>query len=87
MLLFLIPIAWLAVLSLLVAICRVAAAGDARPAGPSRSQEDLIGIKLTLLPVAASHAGQQRLHARRTLLRPGIAGRRQRIAAHSLRQR
>jgi hypothetical protein len=86
MLLFLIPIAWLAVLSLLVAICRVAAAGDARPAGPSRSQEDLIGLKLTLLPVA-SHAGQQRLHARRTLLRPGIAGGRQRIAAHSLRRR
>jgi hypothetical protein len=86
MLLYLIPIAWLAVLSLLVAICRVAAAGDARAAGPSRSQEDLIGIKLTLSPVAA-HAGQQRLHARRTLVRPGIARGRRRIAAHSLGQR
>ena len=85
MLLILIPIAWLAALSLLVAICRVAAVGDARAVAPRRSREDLIGIKLTLSPVA-SHAGQQRLHARRTLLRPGIAGARQRIAAHSLRQ-
>jgi hypothetical protein len=85
MLFVLIPIVWLAVLSLLVAICRVAAAGDARTGAPSGSQEELIGIKLTLSPVA-SHAGQQRLHSRRTLLRPGIAARRQRIAAHSLRQ-
>lgn len=86
MLLILIPIAWLAVLSLLVAVCRVAAAGDGRLAAPSRCQEDLIGVKLTLSPLAP-HAGQQRLHARRTLLGPSIAGRRQRIAAHSLRQR
>jgi hypothetical protein len=86
MLLILIPIAWLAVLSLLVAICRVAAEGDAHPAGARRSQEELIGIKLTLSPVA-SHAGQRRLHGRRTLLRTGIAGGRQRTAAHGLRQR
>ena len=86
MLLILIPIAWLAALSLIVAICRVAAAGDTRLAPPSRSQEDLIGIKLMLSPVAP-HTGQQRLHARRTLLRSSVAGGRQRIAAHSLRQR
>ncbi|HWF31333.1 MAG TPA: hypothetical protein VG188_02120 [Solirubrobacteraceae bacterium] len=82
MLLILIPIAWLAVLSLIVAVCRVAAEGDARPTGLRGSREELIGIKLTL-----SHAGHSRLHGRRTLARPGMAGGRQRIAAHSLRPR
>jgi hypothetical protein len=86
MLFILIPIAWLALLSLLVAVCRVAAEGDARPAGPRRPQEELIGIKLTLSP-RASDAGHRRLHGRRTLLRPSSAGGRQRIAAHSLRPR
>jgi hypothetical protein len=86
MLLILIPIAWLAVLSLLVAVCRVAAEGDARPTGLRGSREELIGIKLTLSP-ATSHAGHSRLHGRRTLARPGMAGGRQRIAAHSLRPR
>lgn len=86
MLLILIPIAWLALLSLLVAVCRVAAEGDARLTGAPRSKEDLIGIKLALSPVA-SHTGHRRLHGRRTLLRPGMAGGRQRIAAHSLRPR
>ncbi len=86
MLLILIPIAWLALLSLLVAVCRVAAEGDARRAGPRRPEEELIGIKLALSPIA-SHAAHRRLHGRRTLLRPGVAGGRQRIAAHSLRPR
>lgn len=87
MLLILIPIAWLAFLSLLVAVCRVAAEGDARPAAvPRRAQEELIGIKLTLSPVA-SHSAHRRLHSRKTLLRPGVTGRRQRIAAHSARPR
>jgi hypothetical protein len=84
MLLILIPIAWLAVLSLLVAICRVAAEGDSRPAGSGRTREELIGIELTLSPLPA-HAGQRRLHGRRTLSRPGIAVGRRHIAAHSLR--
>ncbi len=86
MLFILIPIAWLAVLSLLVAVCRVAAEGDLQPTRVRSSREDLIGIKLTLSP-AASRAGHRRLHARKTLARPVISGGRQRIAAHSLRQR
>jgi hypothetical protein len=86
MLLILIPIAWLAILSLLVAICRVAATGDARPAGPSRAREELIGIELTLSQ-PAQHAGRRRLHGRRTLARPGIDAGRRRIAAPSLRHR
>jgi hypothetical protein len=84
MLFILIPIAWLTVLSLLVAICRVAAEGDARPAGPGRTREELIGIELMLSPSPA-HAGQRRLHGRRTLARPSMATGRRRIAAHSLR--
>jgi hypothetical protein len=84
MLFILIPIAWLAALSLLVAICRVAAEGDSRPAGPGQTREELIGIKLTLSPLPA-HAGQRRLHGRRTLSRPGMAVGRRRIAAHSPR--
>jgi hypothetical protein len=84
MLFILIPIAWLAVLSLLVAICRVAAEGDATPAGAGRPREELIGTKLRLSPMPA-HAGQRRLHGRRTLSRPGTAAGRRRIAAHSLR--
>jgi hypothetical protein len=86
MLFILIPIAWLAVLSLLVAICRVAAEGDARPAVPGRSRNELIGVKLALSPSAA-HAGQRRLHGRRTLTQPGLATGRRRIAAHTLRHR
>ena len=86
MLFILIPIAWLAVLPLLVAICRVAAEGDAQPAGVRRSKEELIGVKLTLSPLT-SHTGHRRLHGRRMLSRPGMTGGRQRIAAHSLRHR
>jgi hypothetical protein len=86
MLFILIPIAWLAVLSLLVAICRVAAEGDSRPVGPGPKRNELIGVKLTLSP-ATAHAGQRRLHGRRTLSQPGIAAGRRRIAAHTLRHR
>jgi hypothetical protein len=84
MLFILIPIAWLAVLSLFVAICGVAAEGDSRPVGPGRSREELIGMKLTL-PPSVAHAGQRRLHGRRTLSRPGMPAGRRRIAANSLR--
>jgi hypothetical protein len=84
MLLILIPIAWLAVLSLLVAICRVAAEGDATPIGPRPSREELIGVRLTLSPSASQSHGHRRLHGRRTLSRPGIAVGRQRIAVRSL---
>jgi hypothetical protein len=82
MLFILIPIVWLAVLS----ICRVAAEGDARPVGPRRPRKELIGFRLTLSPTP-SQTGHRRLHGRKTLLRPGIAGGRHRAAAHSLRYR
>jgi hypothetical protein len=86
MLFVLIPIAWLAVLSLLVAVCRVAAEGDSRPVASGRAREELIGIKLTLSS-APAHTGQRRLHGRRTLSRPGMATGRRRIAARTVHPR
>jgi hypothetical protein len=87
MLLILIPIAWLAALSLLVAICRVAAEGDATPVGPRQSREELIGVRLTLSPSAPQSRGHRRPHGRRTLSRPGTAIGRRRIAVRSLHRR
>ena len=82
MLLILIPIVWLAVLLFLVAICRVAADGDAGPVGPGPDRDELIGIKLTLSHAAPRSAGHRRLHGRRTLSRPSVAAGRRRSAAH-----
>jgi len=82
--LILIPIAWLAALSLLVAICRVAAEGDATLVGPRQSREELIGVRVTLAPSAPHSSGHRRLRGRRTLSRPGLAVGRQRIAVRSL---
>jgi hypothetical protein len=84
MLLILIPIAWLAVLTLLVAACRVAAQGDAQLSSSARTPIASIGLKLILprepssLPIAA-----RRPHRRTTLRRvPAASTRRRSLTAH-----
>lgn len=85
MLFILIPIAWLAMLTVLVAICRAAADGDAEPSagglpcGP-------IGERLVLSQapsMRAPHTG--RAHRTTPRLRSGQPARRRRVAAHGIR--
>jgi hypothetical protein len=60
MLLVLIPIVWIALLTLFAAVCRVAAEGDAQHA-PTRSRGPVsIGTKLTLSPAANGRLQQSR---------------------------
>jgi len=87
MLFILIPTAWLAVLLLFAAVCRVAAEGDAEPASPGRAHADLIGVRLVLSPAPATpHARPRRWHGR-TPAHPHVAARTRRLAARDLRQR
>jgi hypothetical protein len=67
MLLFLIPIVWLALLSLLTALCRVAADGDAAGSAHGKERSISIGTKLILsaapigrsvLPRRLNHRGE-----------------------------
>jgi hypothetical protein len=69
MLLVLIPIVWIATLTLLAAVCRVAAEGDARHAPMRRRGAVSIGTKLTLSPAASGRLQQSRGRAR---LRPTL---------------
>jgi hypothetical protein len=88
MLFILIPTTWLALLSLLAAICRVAAEGDAGPAAPGRPKGDLIGIGLVLSRDASTPpARPRRWQARGTPVQRHVASRTRRFAARDLRQR
>ncbi len=65
MLLVLIPIVWVALLTLFAAICRVAADGDALHA-PRHNREPIsIGTKLELFPAANARPAQVRRGTRR----------------------
>jgi len=87
MLLILIPIVWLAILSLLVAVCRVAAEGDAQLASQTRSPVGQIGLKLTLPRASSAHAGRtRRAYGPGALARPAASTRLRRATAHAGRQ-
>ena len=85
MLFILIPITWLAVLTLFVAVCRAAADGDGQlsPSAPALSGP--IGTKLVLAPASATPTGAaRRPHFRQGPQRvPAATTRRRRLAAHS----
>jgi hypothetical protein len=84
MLLLLIPIAWLTVLTLFVALCRVAAQGDAQLSASAPALSGPIGMKLTLSQApAAPTASARRPHRRQTPQRFPASARRRRVAAHS----
>lgn len=68
MLLILIPIVWLAVLSLLVAVCRVAAEGDAALASQRRAPVSPLGLRLTLSRTRTAQVTRtRRAHGHRSL--------------------
>ncbi|HTZ85849.1 MAG TPA: hypothetical protein VMB05_04195 [Solirubrobacteraceae bacterium] len=83
MLLVLIPIAWLAILTLFVAVCRAAADGDAQlsPLAPPLSGP--IGTKLVLSHGATAPAGTRRPHRPLSPQRVAATARRRRLASHS----
>ncbi len=60
MFLLLIPIVWLAILTLLVALCRVAAQGDAQLAATAPAASGPIGLKLILSQAPAAPAASAR---------------------------
>jgi hypothetical protein len=60
MLLFLIPIVWLALLSLLAALCRVAADGDAAGSAHRQQRSISIGTKLVLSAAPIMPSSQRR---------------------------
>jgi hypothetical protein len=83
MLFILIPLAWLATLTLLVTLCRTAAQGDAAlsPSTPRACGE--IGLKLTLAPQPAKPtASTRRPHRRPMPRRVATAAARRRLTAH-----
>jgi hypothetical protein len=87
MLFILIPIIWLAVLSVLVAACRVAAEGDAQLTSEKRSPVGQIGLKLTLPRAPSAHAGRtRRAYGPGALMRPAASTRLRRATAHAARQ-
>jgi hypothetical protein len=85
MLFILIPIAWLALLTLLVCICRIAARADVEPsllATPATRVAESIALSRTVLaapPARRSHPRRPRLAAQRP------TARRSRLAAHGIR--
>jgi hypothetical protein len=86
MLLILIPIAWLAVLTVFVAVCRIAADADAPPSSSVRSPSAPIGVKLVLSGAPSTPASDARRPHRREQLKPRRAApRRRRVAAHGIR--
>jgi hypothetical protein len=88
MLFILIPTAWLALLSLFAAICRVAAEGDAGRSAPGRPQADLIGVRLVLSRDASTPSARpRRWQTRGTPVQRHVASRTRRFAARDLRQR
>jgi hypothetical protein len=84
MLFILIPIAWLSILALFVAVCRAAADGDAQlsPAAPPLSGP--IGTRLVLAhDLLAPARSARRPHRRQAPQRvAATASRRRRLAAH-----
>jgi hypothetical protein len=94
MLLILIPIAWLALATLTLAICRAAARGDGAPAAGMEDHLRSIGGGLVIFEeppaVAAGSAQRPRqvsgsLQSRRPLQSKRPAGRRRRVSAHPTR--
>jgi hypothetical protein len=86
MLLIVIPIAWLAVIALFVAVCRIAADADAGPSPATGPPTGSIGQRLILSssqPAPAPHSG--RAHRARSPLSAGHPARRRRVAAHGIR--
>jgi hypothetical protein len=65
MLLVLIPIVWVALLTLFAAICRVAADGDAQHALRHDREPASIGMRLTFMPATNSRPAQARRGTRR----------------------
>lgn len=87
MLFILIPIIWLAVLSLFVAVCRVAAEGDAQLASQTRTPGGQIGIKLALSRAPSAHSSRtRRAYGSGALTRPAASTRVRRATAHAGRQ-
>ena len=88
MLFIFIAIAWLAVLSLIAALCRVAAEGDAESDALTRPRAELIGVRLALSRAPSTPPARPR--RRRTVggrTQPHVAARTRRLAARDLRQR
>ncbi len=85
MLFVLIPVAWLAILALFVAVCRAAADGDAQLSPTAPPLSGPIGMRLTLAPApAAPRRPARRPHRRQSPQRgAGAATRRRRLTAHS----
>lgn len=87
MLFILIPIVWLAVLSLLVAVCRVAAEGDARLVSQRQAPAEQIGVKLTLSRPPLAHVSRtRRAHEHGALARSAVPSPLRRPTAHAGRQ-
>lgn len=87
MLFVLIPIVWLAVLSLLVAVCRVAAEGDAALTSHSRAGTTPLGIRLTLSRASSTHITRtRRTHGPGSLARAAAPTRLRRAGIHAGRQ-
>ena len=84
MLFILIPIAWIGVITLFVALCHTAAQGDAHMSGVASAPSASIGLKLTLSPAPQTRSRElRRPHSRLTPRRVPAASRRRRLAAHS----
>lgn len=87
MLLILIPIVWLAVLSLLVAVCRVAAEGDAALAAQRRAPASPLGIRLTLSRAPSAQLKRtRRAHGHGSLAAATAPSRLRRAGIHAGRQ-
>ncbi len=87
MLFILIPIIWLALLSLFVAVCRVAAEGDAQLASQAQTPGGQIGMKLTLSRAPSTHSVRtRRAYGPGALARPTASTRLRRATAHAGRQ-
>ena len=86
MLFILIPLAWLATLTLLVALCRIAAHGDAALSASTPRASGDIGLKLTLpLQPAGPSPSTRRPHRRPMPRRVPATAARRRLAAHTSR--
>lgn len=86
MLFILIPLAWLATLTLLVTLCRTAAQGDAALGSSAPRASGEIGLKLTLAPQPAKPAASiRRPHHRPMPRRVPTAAARRRLTAHPSR--
>lgn len=85
MLFIVIPIAWLAVITLFIAVCRVAAGGDAEPSLAADLSSGSIGERLVLSDAhfaPVPHSG--RAHRARRPLSAGHPARRRRVAASGI---